>query len=221
MVHPARSLGALALRAWPPQQRPAESNRRGDAGSPELASYGPLAVGVRTIRSRTNRPDILNTKTGEPTPRYDHALAVEVWCPRRPGTWPAAARTIIRLITRARRGGHLHGRAVRDAAPSRREAGIRWSSCRTAIRGNRYLLSPGREPREQRGYVVASIDHKDSTYDDQRAFASTLYNRPFDVLSVLNELQRLGGRSRPRCGAGSSTRPGPGSSAIRWAGTAS
>ncbi len=37
-----------------------------------------------------------------------------------------------------------------------------------------------------------SIDHKDSTYDDQKAFGSTLYNRPFDQLFVLNEIDRLG-----------------------------
>jgi predicted dienelactone hydrolase len=42
-----------------------------------------------------------------------------------------------------------------------------------------------------KGYVVASIDHKDSTYDDQKAFGSTLYNRAFDQLFVLNEMDRL------------------------------
>jgi predicted dienelactone hydrolase len=43
-----------------------------------------------------------------------------------------------------------------------------------------------------KGYVVASIDHRDSTYDDQKAFASTLYNRAFDQLFVLGEIDRLG-----------------------------
>jgi predicted dienelactone hydrolase len=36
-----------------------------------------------------------------------------------------------------------------------------------------------------------SIDHADSTYDDQQAFASTLYNRAFDQLFVLDEMARL------------------------------
>jgi predicted dienelactone hydrolase len=58
--------------------------------------------------------------------------------------------------------------------------------------GGRFLLAHLCENLASKGYVVASIDHKDSTYDDQKAFASTLYNRPFDDLSVLNELQRLG-----------------------------
>ena len=43
-----------------------------------------------------------------------------------------------------------------------------------------------------KGFVAVSIDHKDSTYDDQKAFASTLYNRSFDQLFVLNEIDRLG-----------------------------
>ena len=42
-----------------------------------------------------------------------------------------------------------------------------------------------------KGYVVVSIDHTDSTYDDQQAFASTLYNRPLDQLLVLREMARL------------------------------
>jgi predicted dienelactone hydrolase len=42
-----------------------------------------------------------------------------------------------------------------------------------------------------KGFITVAIDHKDSTYDDQKAFASTLYNRPFDQLFVLNEIDRL------------------------------
>ncbi len=49
-----------------------------------------------------------------------------------------------------------------------------------------------------KGFVVVSIDHKDSTYDDQKAFGSTLYNRPFDQLFVLNAIDRLN-----RLGSGS------------------
>ena len=73
-----------------------------------------------------------------------------------------------------------------------------------------------------KGFVAVSIDHTDSTYDDQKAFASTLYNRPFDQLFVLNEMERLG-----RAGSGSvperasSTPTAPASSATRWAATAS
>jgi predicted dienelactone hydrolase len=46
--------------------------------------------------------------------------------------------------------------------------------------GNRFLMSHIGENLASKGFVCVSIDHKDSTYDDQKAFASTLYNRPFD-----------------------------------------
>ena len=64
--------------------------------------------------------------------------------------------------------------------------------------GNRFLMSHIGENLASKGFVVVSIDHKDSTYDDQKAFGSTLYNRPFDQLFVLNEIERLN-----RLGSGS------------------
>ena len=42
-----------------------------------------------------------------------------------------------------------------------------------------------------KGYVVASIDHTDSTYRTQAAFGSTLVNRPLDQLFVLGEMADL------------------------------
>ncbi len=60
-----------------------------------------------------------------------------------------------------------------------------------ATRAIAYLLSHMAENLASKGFVVASIDHRDSTYDDQKAFGSTLYNRPFDQLFVLNEVDRL------------------------------
>ena len=62
--------------------------------------------------------------------------------------------------------------------------------------GNRYLLSHLGENLASKGYVVASIDHRDSTYQDQQAFASTLYNRPLDqrlALTALDDLSRQRG----------------------------
>ena len=44
--------------------------------------------------------------------------------------------------------------------------------------GNRFLMSHIGENLASKGFVTVSIDHKDSTYDDQKAFGSTLYNRP-------------------------------------------
>ncbi|MBX7186117.1 MAG: dienelactone hydrolase [Vicinamibacteria bacterium] len=162
--------------------------------APELASYGPLAVGVRTIQvTDRNRPDILNTKPGEPPARYDRTLTVEVWYPAtlapgqpQRGNYPGVITRDPSVVVT------LHGRAVRDATPLAKEGGYPLVIVSHGYPGNRYLLSHLAENLASKGYVVASIDHKDSTYDDQKAFASTLYNRPFDVLSILNELQRLG-----------------------------
>ena len=64
--------------------------------------------------------------------------------------------------------------------------------------GNRFLMSHIGENLASKGFVAVSIDHKDSTYDDQKAFGSTLYNRPFDQLFVLNAIERLN-----RLGSGS------------------
>src|SRR4026207_2291144 len=57
--------------------------------------------------------------------------------------------------------------------------------------GNRFLMSHMGENLASKGFVTVSIDHKDSTYDDQKSFGSTLYNRPFDQLFVLDEIDRL------------------------------
>ena len=40
--------------------------------------------------------------------------------------------------------------------------------------------------------MVVSIDHTDSTYDNQAAFGSTLLNRPLDQKFVLDHVTALG-----------------------------
>ena len=165
--------------------------------APDLAAYGPLGIGVRTIQvTDRNRPDILNTKPGEATARYDRTLTVEVWYPALlPPNQPQGGGDYPGVITRDPSVVvTLHGRAIREAAPLAKEGGYPLVIVSHGYPGGRYLLSHLAENLASKGYVVASIDHKDSTYDDQKAFASTLYNRPFDVLAVMNELQRLGRR---------------------------
>ena len=193
MVHPARFLGRAALLAL--LAAVASPQNRIDTVTPmapELAGYGPLSVGVRTIQvTDRNRPDILNTKPGEPTVRYDRTLTVEVWYPASLPTEKAPRGDYPGVLTRdPAMVVTLHGRAVRDAAPLGKEGGYPLVIVSHGYPGGRYLLSHLTENLASKGYVVASIDHKDSTYDDQKAFSSTLYNRPFDVLAVLDELQR-------------------------------
>jgi len=161
--------------------------------APELATPGPHAVGVRTLTATDrNRPDILRTKPGGPTARYDRTFTLEAWYPaalsagQRPeGEYRAVTRDPSVVVT-------LRGRAVRDAAPA--TAGAPWPLVILShgYPGNRHLMSHLGEHLASRGYVVASIDHPESTYDDLKAFGSTLYNRAFDQRFVLNEMARRG-----------------------------
>lgn len=166
--------------------------------APELAPYGAHNIGVRTIQvTDRNRPDILNIKEGGPLVRYDRTLTLEVWYPAAlaPGQQPGGD---YRAITRDPAiTVTLHGKAVRDAAP-RGGAPYPLVIISHGYPGDRLLMGHLAETLASKGYVTVSIDHKDSTYDDQKAFASTLYNRPFDQLFVLNEIDRL---SKPDSGS--------------------
>ncbi len=161
--------------------------------APELARYGPYAIGVRTIQATDrDRPDILNTGEDGPTARYDRRFTLEIWYPAllapgqpRGGEYRTITRDPKITVT-------LHGQAVRGAAPLATEGAFPLVIISHGWPGNRFLLSHLGENMASRGFVVVSIDHPDSTYDDQQAFASTLYNRPFDQLFVLNEIARLG-----------------------------
>jgi len=161
--------------------------------APELAAYGRYDIGVRTLQvTDKSRPDILNTKPGQPTARYDRSLTLEVWYPARLAPGQTAGGDY-RAITRDPAvTATLHGKAVRDAEPLRADAPFPLVIISHGYPGNRFLMSHLGENLASKGFVTVSIDHKDSTYDDQKTFASTLYNRPFDQLFVLGEVARLG-----------------------------
>ncbi|WP_246209835.1 alpha/beta hydrolase family protein [Pikeienuella piscinae] len=162
--------------------------------APDLAAYGAAPVGVRTIELVNNdQIDIVaidpKAPKPDPLPRYDRALTVEVWYPAAEGVtgetaFPAMIRDGKTIVT-------LHGRAMRDVAPGEGKWPLVIVS--HGYPGNRYLLSHLAENIASKGYVVASIDHRDSTYDDKTAFGSTLVNRPLDQIFVLSEMARLGG----------------------------
>jgi len=172
----------------------AQSNRidivRHDA--PELARFGKYKIGVRTLGlTDPNRPDVLNTVQGGETAHYDRSLTVEVWYPallaadQQPGgDYTTTTRNPAITAT-------LHGRAVRDAAALTSAGAMPLVIISHGYPGNRYLMSHLGESLASKGYVVASIDHRDSTYNDQQAFASTLYNRPLDQLFVLEQMAAL------------------------------
>ena len=154
--------------------------------SPELASFGEYDIGVKTIEVvDRNRIDIINTPRGEASVHYDRKLTVEIWYPAElnEGQEP---RGEYKAITRNPEiTATLSGRAVRDAEAQRADGPYPLIIISHGYPGNRFLMSHTGENLASKGYVVASIDHKDSTYDDQLAFASTLYNRPLDQRLVL------------------------------------
>src|SRR6185503_3121730 len=85
----------------------------------------------------------------------------------------------------------LHGRAVRDAGVLKASSPYPLVIISHGYPGNRFLMSHIGENLASKGFVTVSIDHKDSTYEDQKAFGSTLYNRPFDQPFLLNEIDGL------------------------------
>ncbi|MBY0493056.1 MAG: dienelactone hydrolase [Cyanobacteria bacterium] len=195
---------AIVLTAQQPvAPKPGEGGNRIDVvtpAAPELAAFGANDVGVRTITvTDKNRPDILNIKEGGPLVRSDRTLTLEVWYPASlaPGQKPGGE---YRVITRDPAVmATLYGKAVRDArvlAASGSPGSVTSAPYPLVIishgyPGNRFLMSHIGENLASKGFVAVSIDHKDSTYDDQKSFGSTLYNRPFDQLFVVSEIDRL------------------------------
>jgi predicted dienelactone hydrolase len=144
---------------------------------------------VRTLTfSHLDQIDILGVTDAE-TPRSDRALAVEVWYPAAEGT--TAGTTYDTVIRDGRTATTLSGRAARDAAPVA-EGRFPLILISHGYPGNRFLMSHLAENLASKGYVVASIDHTDSTYSDQAAFGSTLLNRPRDQWFVLDQMAQLG-----------------------------
>ncbi len=160
--------------------------------APELAHFGNYNIGVRTLElTDPDRPDILNTVQGGNTAYYDRKLTVEIWYPaqleegQQPGVdYTTTTRNL--AVTAI-----LHGRAVRNAAPSAISGALPLVIISHGYPGNRYLMSHLGENLASKGYVVVAIDHRDSTYVDQQAIASTLYNRPLDQLFILDQMATL------------------------------
>ena len=161
--------------------------------APALAAYGELKVGVRALTmTNPGQVDILSInpegEKPDPLPSYDRELAVEVWYPAvADATGDTAQKTFLR---NGKTEITIHGQAMRDAAP----ALGKWPLVIVShgYPGNRFLMSHLAENIASKGYVVASIDHRDSTYRDQSAFGSTLVNRSLDQLFVLDQMAALG-----------------------------
>lgn len=166
--------------------------------APELASRGQYAVGVRTLNLvNKGQLDIVKAPKEGAIPRYDRPLTVEVWYPA-PGV-SGSGSVLYRDVLgsgpndpkRPNTPFETPGRATRDVA-ALQGGPFPLVILSHGYPGSRYLMSYLGENLASKGYVVASIDHTDSTHADKAAFASTLANRALDDTFVISEMARLG-----------------------------
>nr|RIY10288.1 dienelactone hydrolase [Deinococcus sp. RM] len=163
----------------------------GDArpDAPELAARGSFAVGVRTVTLvNPGQPDLARAPQGGPVPRADRRLTVEVWYPTASGAKEAV--TYADTLTSGK-AFTFDGRAARDAKPLSGQA-FPLVIVSHGYTGSRVLMSYLTEHLASRGYVVAAIDHTDSTHDNRGPFNSTLVNRAPDINFTLDQIARLG-----------------------------
>ena len=159
--------------------------------APAMAAYGDMPIGVRQLEMVN--PNQINILAIDPAadvpaelPRYDRPLTVEMWYPAAEGaTGSSEVKAYLRDGTTE---VTLTGKAVRDATPAATDTPYPLVLISHGYPGNRFLMSHLAENLASKGYVVASIDHTDSTYRTQAAFGSTLVNRSLDQLFVLEEM---------------------------------
>ena len=202
---------AVALAAGQVSAQEYFGDARPDA--PELAARGALQVGVRTLMvENKDQFDILSYSADKQDPRYSRKLKLEVWYPARLAAGqkehtvytdvlgsgpndPKRPNTPFQFIGRAARDaaplppGAAPAPAVASAAPPSREPG-RYPLVIVShgYPGSRLQMSYLTENLASKGYVVVAIDHPESTRADKAGFPSTLLNRRFDDLFVLNTL---------------------------------
>ncbi|WP_350244957.1 dienelactone hydrolase [Deinococcus sonorensis] len=168
--------------------------------APALTARGPFPVGVLTLT--VQHPDQLDVVAAlaqptlpDPLPRSERRLTVEVWYPARLADGQLEqihyADRVVPAPGQPATPLEWLGRAVRDAAPEPQGGPHPLVLVSHGYPGSRYLLSYLCENLASKGYVVAAIDHTDSTYADLAAFASTLLNRPLDDQVVLDRLDAL------------------------------
>jgi predicted dienelactone hydrolase len=80
------------------------------------------------------------------------------------------------------------GRALRDAAPLVKGGPYPLVIVSHGYPGSRIMMTYLTENLASKGYVVAAIDHTESTFADVGGFASTLLNRALDQLFVIAQM---------------------------------
>lgn len=151
--------------------------------APKLAFPGPYPVGVRTL-DLVNRGQVDVVNSTDRIRRHDRPLKVELWYPARPAS--GENQPYDSILRDGHRPCQLHGAGLRGAEPAGTNFPLVILS--HGWPGTRLLMAHLGEKLASHGYVVASIDHTDSTYRDKAALASTLVNRPLDTAFVRQEL---------------------------------
>lgn len=151
---------------------------------PELSENGEYSVGVKTLTA--TYPEPVMTMDGKQVAR---SLTLEVW-------YPAAAPTELAIYSDETRNGNvfeIQADAYRDANLLATQDGYPVVVISHGYTGYRTLMYYLGEHLASHGYVVAAIDHTDSTNKDVNfaenpysGFPSTLLNRSRDQVFTLN-----------------------------------
>jgi predicted dienelactone hydrolase len=155
--------------------------------APALSQPGNYKVGVRTVKIEL--PDSLQVNTGK---TYTRPLLLELWYPASTGKVQQAQ---YQNQTRSGKAFSIAGQAWRDAAPATDTGQLPVVVISHGYTGYRSLMFYLAEHLASHGYIVAGIDHTDSTNADIdfakapfAGFFSTLYHRARDQQATLNYL---------------------------------
>jgi predicted dienelactone hydrolase len=144
---------------------------------PELSNPGEYTVGVSTITIASDAGPEGN----------ERSLVLEVWYPAASIDDPAALLATYKNVTRSHREFELQGTSFRDVEPRKSAEGYPLIVVSHGYTGYRTIMFYLGEHLASHGYVVAAIDHTDSTNAEVdmvnapgAGFISTLLNRAKD-----------------------------------------
>jgi len=197
MMRPFRNFITTLFLSYITFVAPAQADNRIDGQRPDapaLAAYGSYEVGTRPVEMiNAAQIDIvaIDPSADRPAqfPTYDRPLTVQLWYPAFPGA--TGSQELRAFMRDGRNEVGLNGQGTLWAAPIIGDGPFPLVIVSHGYPGNRFLMSHLAENIASKGYIVASIDHTDSTYRTLSAFGSTLVNRTLDQLFVLNEMERI------------------------------
>ena len=154
---------------------------------PSLSESGSFNVGVKTLR--VSYPDGAKNVAGE---LGERELTLEVWYPSEKGD----ATAVYINETRSGQEFEIQGDAYRDAPVAKNDSRYPVIVVSHGYTGYRTLMYYLGEHLASHGYVVAAIDHTDSTNKDVdfavnpfSGFPSTLLNRSRDQVFTLKSIE--------------------------------